>query len=417
MCIGCRERRAPDAMVRLSIGADGHTVAERHAPGRGAWVCAVTSVCFDRAVVKGALARALRAPVSSDDAAATRAAVFVDPQPDVRDYGVAPASRRGHADNERLNPQRGRKDPAARAGEGTRAYQQRGPRPLSRARHRGKEPFLEHRGGASRPCAPSGRARWACARAPTRRARQSQEADQEGGRGGRRRRRARCGGRRRSARDRRGSACRRRSAASSGRARSGRDRHRTRPSSAQPTGSRRAARGRASSSARRAPDLRWRPRPPCPPHASRRRRLPSRRALPRPAPAPAARATPPPPPRPPLSSTGRPIPPPPRPVSPSGRPIPPPPGRTPAAGAYSARPGAGPRAAGGGRPSLGGPRPTGGPGGGRGPGTGFGGRGPGGPPSGPPPGGGGGRPSSQRRAPARVAASAAEIWRSSSRSS
>ncbi|MEP6660506.1 MAG: translation initiation factor IF-2 [Acidimicrobiales bacterium] len=114
--------------------------------------------------------------------------------------------------------------------------------------------------------------------------------------------------------------------------------------------------------------------------------------------APAARVTPPPPPRPPLSSTGRPIPPPPRPVSPSGRPIPPPPGRAPGAGAYSARPGAGPRA-GGGRPSLGGPRPAGGPGGGRGPGTGFGGRGPGGPPSGPPPGGGGGRPSSQRRAP------------------
>ena len=97
MCVGCRDRRAPDSLTRLAIGSDGHLTADRLAKGRGAWVCATTSACFDRAVAKNALTRALRAPVSSDDAERVRSAVFVAERPDVRDYGVAPVYRRGRA--------------------------------------------------------------------------------------------------------------------------------------------------------------------------------------------------------------------------------------------------------------------------------------------------------------------------------
>ena len=92
MCVGCRERRAPDSLMRLAIGAGGDLTAARQAQGRGAWVCAATSACFDRAVAKNALSRALRAPVSSDDVHRVRSAVFVAERPDVRDYGVAPVS-------------------------------------------------------------------------------------------------------------------------------------------------------------------------------------------------------------------------------------------------------------------------------------------------------------------------------------
>ena len=97
MCVGCRGRYAPDMLVRLTIDAGGHLAAGRQAPGRGAWVCAATSACFDRAVAKNALTRALRAPVSSDDAHQMRSVVFVAERPDVRDYGVARVYRRGRA--------------------------------------------------------------------------------------------------------------------------------------------------------------------------------------------------------------------------------------------------------------------------------------------------------------------------------
>jgi predicted RNA-binding protein YlxR (DUF448 family) len=89
MCVGCRRRYGPDMLFRLAIGADGRLMTGRQVPGRGAWVCAATSACFDRAVAKNALTHALRAPVSSDDAQRVRSVVFVAETPDVRDYGVA----------------------------------------------------------------------------------------------------------------------------------------------------------------------------------------------------------------------------------------------------------------------------------------------------------------------------------------
>lgn len=89
MCVGCRRRYAPDMLLRLAIDAGGQLTTGRQAHGRGAWVCAATSACFDRAVAKNALTHALRAPVSSDDAQRVRSVVFVAETPDVRDYGVA----------------------------------------------------------------------------------------------------------------------------------------------------------------------------------------------------------------------------------------------------------------------------------------------------------------------------------------
>ena len=97
MCVGCRGRYPPDMLVRLTIDAGGHLALGRQAPGRGAWVCAATSACFDRAVAKNALSRALRAAVSSDDAQQVRSVVFVAERPNVRDYGVARVYRRGRA--------------------------------------------------------------------------------------------------------------------------------------------------------------------------------------------------------------------------------------------------------------------------------------------------------------------------------
>lgn len=76
-------------LCRLAIDAGGLLTTGRKAPGRGAWVCAANSACFDRAVAKNALTHALRAPVSSDDARRVRSVVFVAETPDVRDYGVA----------------------------------------------------------------------------------------------------------------------------------------------------------------------------------------------------------------------------------------------------------------------------------------------------------------------------------------
>ena len=89
MCVGCRRRYDADMLLRLAIGAGGQLTASRQAHGRGAWVCAANSACFDRAVAKNALTHALRAPVSSEDAQRVRSVVFVAERPDVRDYGVA----------------------------------------------------------------------------------------------------------------------------------------------------------------------------------------------------------------------------------------------------------------------------------------------------------------------------------------
>ena len=69
-CVGCRRTSEPHALIRISaldlrVG--------RGEPGRGAWLCAGSPTCFETAVRKGTLARALRRSVTPDDIAALRA--------------------------------------------------------------------------------------------------------------------------------------------------------------------------------------------------------------------------------------------------------------------------------------------------------------------------------------------------------
>lgn len=68
-CVGCRERETPARLVRLVRGADGavrpDVLATR--PGRGAWVHPSPG-CLELAAGRGALTRALRAPVRVDAA-------------------------------------------------------------------------------------------------------------------------------------------------------------------------------------------------------------------------------------------------------------------------------------------------------------------------------------------------------------
>ncbi|HTL87588.1 MAG TPA: DUF448 domain-containing protein [Acidimicrobiia bacterium] len=70
-CVGCREKGSPGAWVRIAAAPDGTLQVGRTAPGRGAWVCSIP--CFDLAVKRRALSRALRREVTSTDAEALRA--------------------------------------------------------------------------------------------------------------------------------------------------------------------------------------------------------------------------------------------------------------------------------------------------------------------------------------------------------
>ncbi len=55
-------------LVRLVRQPDGTLACGRALPGRGAWLCAGSRACIERAVAKGALERAFRAPVERPSA-------------------------------------------------------------------------------------------------------------------------------------------------------------------------------------------------------------------------------------------------------------------------------------------------------------------------------------------------------------
>jgi predicted RNA-binding protein YlxR (DUF448 family) len=58
-CVGCRTVASPDALVRIRREGDDLVVGA--GPGRGVWLCAGSpGACLDRAMRRGALARALR---------------------------------------------------------------------------------------------------------------------------------------------------------------------------------------------------------------------------------------------------------------------------------------------------------------------------------------------------------------------
>ena len=60
MCIGCRDHRPQQQLVRCTLGADGPIIG-RTSPGRGAWLCSI--VCYDTAVRRKAFTRAWRREV------------------------------------------------------------------------------------------------------------------------------------------------------------------------------------------------------------------------------------------------------------------------------------------------------------------------------------------------------------------
>jgi hypothetical protein len=64
MCVGCRRRAAPSALVRVVSGPEGSLVIGRTLPGRGAWICAAAPGCVEKAAKRNAFAKALRVPVA-----------------------------------------------------------------------------------------------------------------------------------------------------------------------------------------------------------------------------------------------------------------------------------------------------------------------------------------------------------------
>ncbi|HEY3834276.1 MAG TPA: YlxR family protein [Acidimicrobiia bacterium] len=74
-CVGCRTSGTPDAgWRRCARDAAGRIGVGKLAPGRGAWVC--SPECFDTAMRRGSLARALRADPTSVDGEGLRATLF-----------------------------------------------------------------------------------------------------------------------------------------------------------------------------------------------------------------------------------------------------------------------------------------------------------------------------------------------------
>ncbi len=63
-CIGCRRVAEPAELVRIARRPDGSIAVGRAEPGRGAWLCPGVA-CFETAVRRRALGRALRAELGA----------------------------------------------------------------------------------------------------------------------------------------------------------------------------------------------------------------------------------------------------------------------------------------------------------------------------------------------------------------
>jgi predicted RNA-binding protein YlxR (DUF448 family) len=66
-CIGCRRKTGPAGLVRMARRPDGSLAVGRAEPGRGAWLCAGSSACFDTAMRRRAFGRALRTEVPAHE--------------------------------------------------------------------------------------------------------------------------------------------------------------------------------------------------------------------------------------------------------------------------------------------------------------------------------------------------------------
>jgi uncharacterized protein len=74
-CVGCRRVAPAGELVRLARSPGDGRVRIGAGPGRGAWLCGppATLTCFDQAVRRRALDRALRATMTDDELRALRA--------------------------------------------------------------------------------------------------------------------------------------------------------------------------------------------------------------------------------------------------------------------------------------------------------------------------------------------------------
>ncbi|MCZ7536672.1 MAG: YlxR family protein [Acidimicrobiia bacterium] len=73
-CVGCRRTAPSGELLRIVSAPDGTVGAGIGRPGRGAWVCSVG--CFEAAVRRGALSRALRRGLAEDEVDALRATLL-----------------------------------------------------------------------------------------------------------------------------------------------------------------------------------------------------------------------------------------------------------------------------------------------------------------------------------------------------
>ncbi len=87
-CVGCGRRAPQSELVRLARAPDRGILVSRTAPGRGAWLCAGSVSCLDRAVKRDALRRALRGPVAPSGVAAVRDS-FVGPPQNMEESSAA----------------------------------------------------------------------------------------------------------------------------------------------------------------------------------------------------------------------------------------------------------------------------------------------------------------------------------------
>lgn len=67
-CVGCTESRDKKDLIRIAVYEGAAAVdPEGRAKGRGIYICRDNSECFDKAIKRKALERALKRPVSEEE--------------------------------------------------------------------------------------------------------------------------------------------------------------------------------------------------------------------------------------------------------------------------------------------------------------------------------------------------------------
>ena len=94
-CLGCRRVRRQRELWRIVADGRGTLAIDRHAPGRGAWVCAGSAACIERGINRRAVTRALRIDVDDGAVKTLKEGLFVASGANVRDYGAVHEAARG----------------------------------------------------------------------------------------------------------------------------------------------------------------------------------------------------------------------------------------------------------------------------------------------------------------------------------